>query len=197
MGQRTWKCARMCPVCGAPNPPKRQTCSDECKKARKAEYDRARHEANPEVARGRASAWQRANKDRKAAYDAEYRTRTVEHRLATKRAYSRQWRLDNPELARLRGAMVAHARRARLLDQGCFKVLDRDLRRALHRARHRCAECENPFTDDNPLEWDHTVPIVRGGSHGIGNLRPLCRRCNRNKLRRFLVEWHAGVVVAT
>lgn len=192
---RTWQRAASCPVCGKPNPPRRLTCSDECKKAAKKVYDKARYPEVREETIARACAWQAENRDRKQAYDAEYRERTREERLAAKREWSRRRRESQDEEARQERCDTAARRRARKEQSGEFVILARDRRRALNRARGRCAECEARFTEDNPLEWDHNVPIVRGGAHGIGNLRPLCRRCNRGKARRFLVEWRAGKVV--
>lgn len=32
-----------------------------------------------------------------------------------------------------------------------------------------------------PLEPDHVIPVTRGGSNGIGNIVPSCRRCNGAK----------------
>ncbi len=45
-----------------------------------------------------------------------------------------------------------------------------------------CAYCER----DPGREWDHIVPIARGGKDEPGNIVPACQRCNRvkGKLRR-------------
>lgn len=48
----------------------------------------------------------------------------------------------------------------------------------LDRDGHRCQECG---TTEGPLEIDHIVPIARGGQNEPGNLRELCRTCNRRK----------------
>jgi hypothetical protein len=31
------------------------------------------------------------------------------------------------------------------------------------------------------LQWDHIVPVSKGGAHGIENLQPMHARCNRKK----------------
>ena len=42
----------------------------------------------------------------------------------------------------------------------------------------RCAKCQS---DTDELVKDHITPIYQGGSDGIENLQPLCRRCNASK----------------
>ncbi len=37
-----------------------------------------------------------------------------------------------------------------------------------------CARCHA----DPPSTADHIIPVSRGGTHDVDNLRPLCRRCN-------------------
>lgn len=52
----------------------------------------------------------------------------------------------------------------------------------------RCAYCSVKA----PLTMDHVVPLVRGGSHTIGNILPACKRCNCRKQGRFIMEWRMG-----
>ena len=76
-------------------------------------------------------------------------------------------------------------RRARLESAEKFQLLERDWRRTLERWRFKCAYCrQRPAT-----ERDHVISLRRGGSHGIGNLLPVCRFCNRSKNARLLIEW--------
>jgi 5-methylcytosine-specific restriction endonuclease McrA len=41
----------------------------------------------------------------------------------------------------------------------------------------RCAYCGKARAE----EWDHLVPIAKGGEHEAANLFPSCARCNRQK----------------
>lgn len=43
---------------------------------------------------------------------------------------------------------------------------------------HRCVRCS---TDEWSLERDHITPIYQGGSDAIGNIQPMCARCNCSK----------------
>jgi hypothetical protein len=48
-----------------------------------------------------------------------------------------------------------------------------------------CAYCkERPAT-----EWDHIIPISRGGYTVYGNIAPSCKRCNCSKSNKNLIDW--------
>lgn len=84
----------------------------------------------------------------------------------------------------------------RLVEMGgrVYRVTESDLVRQLARYRNRCAYCGVGLTRvQGPwcLEWDHVIPISRGGHHSVGNLLPTCRACNRGKESDLLVVWKA------
>jgi 5-methylcytosine-specific restriction endonuclease McrA len=43
--------------------------------------------------------------------------------------------------------------------------------------------------EPNAPEVDHIFPVSRGGSHEIGNLQCLCRKCNMSKGAKLMSEW--------
>lgn len=43
-----------------------------------------------------------------------------------------------------------------------------------------CQLCHQPVRD-NEVEFDHLIPVARGGPVSVENLRLLCRACNRHK----------------
>ncbi len=53
--------------------------------------------------------------------------------------------------------------------------------------RARCAYCGSVA----PLEMDHRIPLVRGGTNAIDNILPACGRCNRRKHTRTEDEFRA------
>jgi len=55
--------------------------------------------------------------------------------------------------------------------------------KVVRRDDHVCQECYE-YVPDDQLEFDHIIPLARGGPTSVGNLRLLCRRCNRGKSDR-------------
>ena len=161
----------------------RRWCAPECKRALKRQYDRDRYPMVADEAIRLACEWQRNNKARKSAYDAQYRIRTADRRREIRAKYTP---IPDKQGNRLRSSQ----RRARKRGNGEFRVGKSDLYRALVRARELCTYCSARVTWDS-VEWDHVVPISRGGCHSIGNLVPSCRSCNRSKGRSTVTEWRA------
>jgi 5-methylcytosine-specific restriction endonuclease McrA len=57
----------------------------------------------------------------------------------------------------------------------------RQNRQAVLSAATVCALCGKPPTPDDPLTVDHIVPLVHGGTHHSGNLRPAHSSCNSRR----------------
>ena len=181
-----------CNVCGSRMEGRsdRETCSKECKLLAKRKYDREHYLLNQDEALARAKAWQASNFKRKKEYDARYRSLNFETLARNKQAWSKE--NPRPEKARIR----QYRRRARKVGNGSFLVTNKDLRSSLHRHQNRCAYCHQHLGGEIRLEWDHVVPISRGGQNSIGNLLPSCSACNRSKSARFVIEWRTGRVRA-
>lgn len=56
----------------------------------------------------------------------------------------------------------------------------------LAREGRMCAYCG---TTDGPFDFDHILPISKGGSNSASNLTLACAMCNRSKGGRTLLEW--------
>lgn len=183
--ERSMRMNAPCSECGSAVPARRKgTCSAPCKKEAKRRYDRERHVANRDANIERVRVWQQANSERKREYDSGRRS-------AARAARATSPRLD--KWTKMHLVLKESALRARKAGAPTFAVTIRDMNRALERAGHRCVYCRTPFSTTS-LEWDHVIPISRGGHHSAGNLTPSCRPCNRSKMSRLIAEWKASHV---
>lgn len=134
------------------------------------------------------------NRDKLRAYQRDYRRKNPDKYRAWQRRHddrfrelrreaSRRWRKEHPASH----AHVAAARRARELAAPGKHTLSEWLA-LLERCNFRCAYCGRQTPG---LTRDHDVPLIRGGSHAIDNIRPACARCNSKKGRSTGDEFRA------
>lgn len=145
--------------------------------------------ANPERARAHGRAYAKRHAEQIAKYGRSY----LAERPGLAARYQRDWYMRNQDRARELGRLYASARRANIQKNGLYRVTVKDLHRAISRFAGRCAYCANPLAED--MQWDHVVPIARGGAHSLGNLVPVCASCNRSKSHRTVMEWRVRKVV--
>jgi len=90
------------------------------------------------------------------------------------------------ELARLYADEPSYVDEAGLLDavkprsgsSSSRRAIPEDVRHAVwRRDEGRCVQCGN----QESLEFDHIIPVARGGANTERNLQLLCERCNREK----------------
>lgn len=174
-----------------------------CKACTKAK-DKARYQANSEEQKQRAlkyyhdhkeeravksAEWYRLNKDeiaerRKARrlqniwHYKKLERKSYERNADNRRAFGREWSKANPDKTRAKN----QRRRARLLEAKTFAITAKEIK-ALYESK--CLFCEST----NRIDIDHAIPLSRGGSHGIGNLIPLCDNCNSTKYNKTIMEW--------
>jgi 5-methylcytosine-specific restriction endonuclease McrA len=164
---------------------RQKTCGPVCAKAaEKARVLRYRTRNAEKVAALRSKSyakWASANQEHLRAKRAAWRAEHPE--------YQQAWRLQNLEHVRALKADYQRKRRAKLRNGGTYRVTPRDRSRLMEKHHNRCAYCQQEFSQANPLQWDHVVPLARGGVDSIGNLLPACRRCNQSKGDRFLAVW--------
>lgn len=133
--------------------------------------------ANRDTRRAKKRAKYAENADRERARVRDYRARNPEK----VKQQNRNWSLNNPEHDRLRQSL----RRARQRELPTYVITDKDMRRLYS------SPCSVDGCSATNIEADHVVPIVRGGSHGIANLQPLCRSHNAMKRHRLWIEFRA------
>ena len=116
----------------------------------------------------------RANPDKFAAYRAK-----EDKSVSVQR--SRRWAKQNP----LKRLEYEQRRRAKKMQNGVFRVTDKELNRLYSSPCVQCGAMDRQTVD-------HIVPLSRGGRHSIGNLQTLCVPCNSSKNDRLLVEWRVA-----
>ncbi len=149
------------------------------------EYRREWRRRNPEASRTQKREWREKNIERALEQERErlrrWRALNYEKDRETQRQREAAFRLANPERAREKSRQSKQRWRARKRDGVGYKVAAKDLRKLWSA---RCVACG--LTADS---LDHVIPLSRGGSHGIGNLAPMCRACNSSKGAKTVTEW--------
>lgn len=122
-----------------------------------------------------------AHPGRSAARAKEWRSRDPEAVAAATKERARAWRQANPQ--KVCDAAARH--KARKRDSQAEIITPEQYELVLMQHGNCCAYCEGEFA-----EWDHFIPLSRGGAHEIGNLVPACKRCNRSKGAKLpFIEW--------
>ena len=150
----------------------------ECKACAQARQIRWRHE-NPDGARAIRNRWAANNPEQVKLINQNYYQANRDKVKTSARA----WRKANPQ----RWAEILRINRLRRESRkrgaANFDVSVKDLRRLLNSS---CSVLGCKSTD---IQIDHIVPVARGGSHGIGNLQPLCGHHNASKNDRTWMEF--------
>ena len=93
------------------------------------------------------------------------------------------------ELQGYKWALAGRLRLVRLKAGG--KYSHQDARKLIVAAGNKCPECEHemlPWITGRYPTVDHIVPVSKGGSNDISNLRVICNRCNAKRGNRCQTE---------
>ena len=94
----------------------------------------------------------------------------------------RAWRSHNHDKC----LAQSQRRHARKLGATIGQIAPDFFASALEAWGHRCAYCRADLRAPSAkLEWDHFVPLARGGAHAEHNLVPSCGSCNHHKHAAF------------
>lgn len=156
------------------NAAKRKWAADN--KDSKAEQDKKYRLLNQEKIAKRNKQWRIKNSDYTKEKALAWRTANKQRKAITDRA----WAQNNKENVR----NISLRRRARLFQNGIYRVTKQDIIRLLNAG---CMYCGNPAQ-----HVDHVIPVSRGGTHSIGNLTGACASCNLSKGSKFVMEWKRG-----
>ena len=147
----------------------------ECKKCTLTQQAR-RYRADPAPAIQKAAEWRRRNPERYRDLQRHYYQRHREVIRAKGAIYEPRWRLANPERRRANEAKRRAAKQATAI--GPVDYLEIVKRNGLW-----CYLCDQAIATSE-LEFDHVVPLSKGGAHTQDNIRPTHGRCNRRKYNK-------------
>ena len=143
---------------------------------------RAWAQSNPERVKANWQRWADQNRERMTAKArAYYESHPRDRAKVAENARRYYWKdVERNRTLRRMNQRVRKARAARL---PVFTVTAKDMRRLLS------SPCAVTGCDRTDIQIDHIIPIARGGSHGAGNLQPLCAFHNRSKGARTWMEF--------
>lgn len=165
-------------------------CSSNCQE--RARYIRAREKRIAQAAKYREDNREKIRSRRREIYASN----TEKFQLANRENYLKhreerikaaaEYQSSHPEIV----ALTRSRRRAIVK----FSITTSDHKKLLHIHRGCCAYCHVKLTAwgrdiETALQWDHVIPLSRGGVDGVGNLVPSCRSCNLSKNRSTVMEW--------
>lgn len=124
-----------------------------------------------------------AKRRTRRAEDPEYRDRLREAERKRNRSRWAQlaaWRKANPERWKRQRLQWYNARRARLRNVAFDRV---NFDAVLRKSNGSCGICREALGER--VEFDHIVPLARGGSHSEENLQATHPTCNKRKGARI------------
>ncbi len=144
---------------------------------------------NPEKAKQASRNWRHRNPEKYKTSLAQSRSKRKDEIKEYNRLYlvnnrekvnelQRENARRNPERSKNNNAK----RRARKKDCQTYFISKRELLKLYGSPCFVCGSIKR-------IQLDHVIPIARNGNHSIGNLIPLCQKCNASKHDSFFMEW--------
>ncbi|TKT03430.1 HNH endonuclease [Streptomyces lasalocidi] len=141
-------------------------------KAKKAAQDKAYREANPDKVKECKKRWNES--ERKKEYQREWQRANADRR----KAYDTKYLVENRAAVLERQRLIQHTRRSTYregdMPNGSWS--------ALLRVYEKCLKCG--ATED--LQLDHVLPLAKGGRHELANAQVLCGDCNNRKNDKYV-----------
>ncbi len=130
-------------------------------------YMKSLHASKPEAVKAYKKQWWESNREAFAA------ARKTPKGRAAKKRHAAQWYVKHPEYF----AAQAAKRKARKLGSPSETI---SYKQILRDSKGLCGICKKPL-DLFGIDFDHIVPLSKGGAHTRGNIQASHAHCNRSK----------------
>lgn len=174
-----------CPGCAVNRSRKWRNANPERARALARKNARIRRIAHPEMAAEHSRKryekirrWRAANPDRVAEYNRRYSAKT-------EYAAQKAWTDRNPNYQRV---AKVNRRSVEKCSPAELKKIHALVNRIKSRKTARCFYC-GIRAASSQIEFDHIVPLSKGGRHAADNLCVACQTCNRMKSAKALIDW--------
>lgn len=149
------------------------------------------YQANKERYRVRSLAWHAANPEKVRESQRRYLYANWTERVEA----FRRWRLANPEKARQQSKRYQARHADEIRERDNQKRVRRlsvhsepiDYRALWAQSKGICYLCGEALDSSN-VHFDHVIPLSRGGTHTMDNLKPTHPSCNQRKWSKLLAE---------
>lgn len=148
-----------------------------CKTCKQKRANRKYRLAHPEKQKQWLRKYYYANQEERRRHMREYAQARSEQRHAADAI----WRKAN-------GPFLNEYHRRRYAEKKAVTVGEVDYDRILARDGMYCYICEQSILPDHKIDFDHVIPLSRGGAHTEDNIKVTHRPCNRRKFNRLLEE---------
>lgn len=165
----------------------RKTCLD-CKST----ADKQRYLKNKAAVIQRVSIWYVENKDAKREYDKNRRVELRE-KITEQKRIAHQKLLQKYPLKRL--LLNIYMRGRKVAKNKKFAIRLNDVKFLLRTSNYSCSYCKQKFSSYRDIQFDHIIPLFRGGTHSVANLTTSCLDCNKVKAHRFIMEFRLNKVI--
>lgn len=149
----------------------------EARRARQKIYRRE----NAEKVRADYREWREKNREHVREYMREYGPKWAEANREKRRAAVKRWRERNPKKAH-HSTQAYWARKHGAEGSHTFA----EKQALLKKQEGKCFYCRKPLTD---FHADHFIPLSKGGTDYIENIRIACPNCNCRKSDKMPWDW--------
>lgn len=164
----------------AKNPDKVKQQLSRANASRNAKYPEQRERIQERIRKYRAENPDKVREHQRKAY-VKNRTKLL--------AYVKKYAKENPHVPALANAKRRAAKMGASLGDVSLIVQWQKAIRSMKWVR--CHWCGTKV-DGLKVQFDHVLPLSRGGPHSIENMCTSCRECNQRKNARLIADWVVG-----